>query len=210
MIWLVTKAYNIWLQGTILDKNIDPNVTGFLLLIKEKCASVTWNKKSFFLFDSHGRDIQGKTSPDGTATLIKFNSKKALESFIFVNYTIPSDVNVQFELQYLSISDENKSKALTIYQIYSKNNSKATPEIREKNRKRKATPEIREKDRKRKATPEIREKDRKRKATPEIKEKDRNRKATPEIREKDRKRKALAEHKGKRCKHKALTTDSRI
>ena len=41
---------------TIFDKKIDPQADGFLMIIDEKCISVMWNKRNFFLFDSHSRD----------------------------------------------------------------------------------------------------------------------------------------------------------
>ena len=87
--------------GTIIDiKNVNSQADGFLLIINGKCVSVTWNKKNLFLFDSHSRNNLGKTCPEGTATLIKFSSKKALELFIISNFVKESDGNIPYELQY--------------------------------------------------------------------------------------------------------------
>ena len=72
------------------------------------------------------------------------------------NY-LPEDKNVQFDLQYLSISLENKNSASESYKLNKKINKRATNETREKERKLKSTPIVREKDRVRKATTDVRE-----------------------------------------------------
>jgi len=66
---LVLLSYNS-VYGTLFDRNLHSE------------SDVTWNKRNFFLYDSHSKNEQGESSPNGTATLIKFNSKKALEVFI--------------------------------------------------------------------------------------------------------------------------------
>ena len=68
--------------GSFINKKIQSDVDGFLLIIKGLCISVTWSKRFFFLYDSHSKDLLGKSSPDGTAIVLKFNSKKVLETFL--------------------------------------------------------------------------------------------------------------------------------
>ena len=84
--------------GSIMDRDVDPRTNGFLFVVNEKCISVTWNKRFYFLFDSHSRNSQEKTCADGTATLTKFSSKKNLECFILSNFLRETDEKVQFEL----------------------------------------------------------------------------------------------------------------
>ena len=99
-------------------------------------------QKNFFLFDSHSRNSLDKVAQmDGTATVIKFKARKALESVIFQNYLPETCENIQFDLQYLSISIENKNPALETYKL-NKSNKRAPYEALGKGRKRKATPEL--------------------------------------------------------------------
>ena len=158
------------LPGTILDMNSNPQSDGFLLIINEKCISVTWNKRNFFLFDSHSRNNRGITDGEGAASLIKFNSRKKLELFIFENFLNESNENVQFELQHISLSKENNDLAFTNYMTYRKNLCKNNPVFKAKERKRRAQPESIHRRKKQRATPEAKEKVRKYKAIPEVKE----------------------------------------
>ena len=177
------------LPGTILDRDLNPLSDGFFLLINEKCVSVTWNKRSFFLFDSHSRDSTGKTNCEGAAYLIKFNSKNSIELFIIKNYLFGREENVQFELQHISINKENKNIAATNYLANRKEMRKNDPISKAKECKRKAQPEYLQRERKRKLTPTAKEKEHLYKATPEVKEKAHLYNATPRVKKKDKNRK---------------------
>ena len=80
-----------------------------------KCISVMWNKKNNFLFDSHSRNGEGRTCPDGTATLAKFSSKKDLHTYVMERFSTESDPDLVYELQYISITKENKAAASHVY-----------------------------------------------------------------------------------------------
>ena len=103
------------LPGSIIEKSMNPLADGFLLQIDGKCVSVTWNKTHFFLFDSHSRNDQGITSPEGTATLMKFSSKRSLELFIISNFLTKSHGDIAFEIQYIHICKDNKKEASNAY-----------------------------------------------------------------------------------------------
>ena len=81
------------------NHNLDSRIDGFLFILNGVCISVTWNKTSFFLFDSHSRNEHGISSSEGTSTVMKFNSKKALETFIIRNYLTENATKI-FSLNY--------------------------------------------------------------------------------------------------------------
>ena len=110
--------------GSIIGTNINPSADACLLIIEGKCISITWNKSYFFLFDSHSRNNLGKVCPNGTSTLMKFKSRKSTDLFILNNYLPEKCENIQFDLQYLSISIENKDAASEIYKRNRKINKK--------------------------------------------------------------------------------------
>ena len=117
--------------------NLNSLSDGFLLIINEKCVSVTWNKRSFFLFDSHSRNSKGKTGSEDAASLIKFNSKKSIELFIIENFLNRSNENVQFVLQHISFSKENNNLAATNYLANKRQMRKNDPIAKAKECKRK-------------------------------------------------------------------------
>ena len=169
--------------GSFINKKIQSDVDGFLLIIKGLCISVTWSKRFFFLYDSHSKDLLGKSSPDGTAIVLKFNSKKVLETYIIKNYLNESDVNIQYEIQYIKVVNENKRIISESYCALRETNRKSC--LKEKERKAGFKEKERKaglKEKQRKAG--LKEKERK----AGLKEKER--KAGPDEREKSRKRNA--------------------
>ena len=138
--------------GSLIDRKSLSISDGFLLIVNKKCISVMWNKRAFFLYDSHSKNNQGKSSPDGTATLIKFNSLKALENYIFQTYSMITEDGVEYELQYISVNKDNLKATPEAYYAYRERIRKSTPDAQEKSRKRNATSEAQEKARKRNAT----------------------------------------------------------
>ena len=49
--------------------------------------SITWTSRHYFLFDSHSRDINGKSCPDGFSVFFfKFATRKSLEKYILETY----------------------------------------------------------------------------------------------------------------------------
>ena len=71
---------------------------------------------SFFLFDSHSRNIDGFNDPNGRAVLLEFRTMMSLNNFIkyfFENYTGVS-LETQYDLQYIcvQISDNLKQEIL--------------------------------------------------------------------------------------------------
>jgi len=117
--------------GTLFDRNLHSESDGVLILIKGICVSVSWNKRNFFLYDSHSKDKQGESSPNGAATLIKFNSIKALEVFIIQSYLNENDKNIQYELQYITVKNDNNASSAT-YLAYRNRIRRATPCKRKK------------------------------------------------------------------------------
>jgi len=53
------------ISGSFLDTNIPSDIDGLLILLKGLCISVTWNKRSYFLFDSHSKNENGECCADG-------------------------------------------------------------------------------------------------------------------------------------------------
>ena len=191
--------------GSIIDKDLDLRADGFLFIINEKCVSVTWNKRFYFLFDSHSRDNLGKTSADGTATVIKFSSKNNLERFILSNFLKETDENVQFELQLISVDKKNLETISGNYKLHVKRSHKATPEAKQKARERRALPEVKERERWHRSTPEVKERKRQYRAMPDVKERERRYRALPEVKERERKRSSMPEVKEKKRLRRDMT-----
>ena len=75
-----------------------PNANSFVLIFKYKCISVVWTQKHYFIFDSHSKDENGQTCPNGYSTLLKFSTQKSLELHI-ISYLNKEDVDIFFEAQ---------------------------------------------------------------------------------------------------------------
>ena len=60
--------------GTIFDGKLNPQADGCLMILNGKCTSVVWNKKNFFLFDSHSRNRNCTTCPVSFTIFLKTNS----------------------------------------------------------------------------------------------------------------------------------------
>jgi len=114
--------------GLIFNRNKpDSTADGALLLLKGICISVIWTKKHYFLFDSHSKNEKGESCPDGYSILIKFNNKNQLESHILRNYINQQDTEpIQFELQYVNVSQENNENFLACHQLFQKRQRNST------------------------------------------------------------------------------------
>ena len=143
-----------WFTDSIFKTPIPVNSNGFLFLTKGLCVSVTWTKKIYAIFDSHSRNSKGETCPDGTSTLFKFTTRKALEKHIVKNYIDVSDRNVQFEVQYVQINTTEKEliNFRSTYHLFSARKLKLTELERDRCRKRKCTESEKDKCRQRNAS----------------------------------------------------------
>jgi len=130
------------------------------------------------LFDSHSKHSNGACCPDGYSILLRFSTRKALESHISKYYLEETDVNIQFEAQFIQIEKENENIDLkNIYRRFSEKKLKSSETQKAKCRQRNATESSKQKCRQCKATEKIeKEKSRKRNATNILKENLRKRK----------------------------------
>ena len=123
-----SKMYGFLFEKTMTESN------GLLFMIKGLCISIIWNR-NYFLFDSHSRNSLGQTSPDGSSILLKFSSRKQLESHIINNYLSESDVNIQYEVQYIQIVKSNDDIDIkNLYRILSERKRQTFRVRREKSR----------------------------------------------------------------------------
>ena len=167
--------------GWLFNNIISPNASGLLLLMKGVCISVTWtrNKKDYFLFDSHSKNECGKCCPNGYSVLLKFQSKRSLESHIIENYLERDDVNIQFEIEYVQVIKRNDEIDFSIsYRQIRDRSRKSTDIEREKRRQRIATENVKRKDRERMATDEAKRKCRQHNTTDKAKKRNAERMAT--------------------------------
>ena len=75
------------------------------------------------LFDSHSKRSNGAFCPDGYSILLRFSTRKALESHIIKYYLEETDVNIEFEAQFIQIEKENENIDLkNIYRKFSEKN----------------------------------------------------------------------------------------
>lgn len=74
--------------------------TGILFITKGICISVTWNKRCYFLFDSHSCNLDGKVSADGSLVVIKLLTRKLLQEITICYLFRGNTDNVQFEVRY--------------------------------------------------------------------------------------------------------------
>ena len=170
--------------GILFERNMSSNFDGLLFLIKGICISISWTKKSYFLFDSHSKNERGESCPNGFSTLLKFNTRSSLETHIIENYLNSTDENIQFEVHYIKLSKTDDVDLYSNYRLL----KKKTVE-KESCRKRKSSDLEKEKCRKRNATENAKEKSRQRNATANAKEKCRQRNATENAKTKSHKRK---------------------
>ena len=106
------------------------------MLIKKECNGAIstcvgfsfakiWCVNSFFIFDSHSRNIDGFNNPNGQAVLLDVCNMMFLKSFIksfFENFTGVS-LETQYDLQYIGvqISDNLKQEIIQSLQRKQKN-----------------------------------------------------------------------------------------
>ena len=75
------------------------------------------------LFDSHSKRSNGACCPYGYSILLTFSTRKALESHIIKYYLEETDVNIEFEAQFIQIEKENENIDLkNIYRKFSEKN----------------------------------------------------------------------------------------
>ena len=73
---------------------------GIIFFVSGQTFSLLWDTKSYFLFDSHSRDEQGKVTPDGTGILIKFSSLSQVQKYTMENYLVERE-SVFCQIQYI-------------------------------------------------------------------------------------------------------------
>ena len=94
--------------------------------MKGLCISVVWTTKHYYLFDSHSRNERGECSPIRNSIILKFNSLKTLQSHMITNYLSVTDVNVQFEIQYIQVEKNNNHDFSKSYNKSKEKKCKAT------------------------------------------------------------------------------------
>ena len=96
--------------------------TGILFLINGFTFSIIWGKSTFNVFDSHSRDFEGFTSPNGTSVLLQFRSVHAVEKYILDAYISNANNIVQYEMQYVNI-DTGEIEVNSLLRLYNKRRS---------------------------------------------------------------------------------------
>ena len=77
---------------------------GILFFINQGTIAILWDAKSFFLFDSHSRDEQGKVTENGTGVLLKFSALRQLQNYLTEIYLILSGRESIFcQIQYVMV-----------------------------------------------------------------------------------------------------------
>ena len=99
----IQKDYLDFIQPSFV--NLSDQSNGIIFFVSNNTSfSLLWNKKYFFLFDSHSRNDQGKISPNGTAILIKFTSLGQVQKYVIENYLLDrGHVSVYCQLQYIKV-----------------------------------------------------------------------------------------------------------
>ena len=72
--------------GSILDRNVSSDSNGLLLLLDDKCLSILWTKRFYFLFDSHSKNEKGEINPEGYSILLKLSTLSVGSRSVF--YTL--------------------------------------------------------------------------------------------------------------------------
>ena len=85
---------------------------GVMFFVRQTSFAILWNKKYFFLFDSHSRDDQGKVAPDGTGILLKFSSLRQVQKYILENYLLDCE-SVFCQIQFVRAENDSKQNPLT-------------------------------------------------------------------------------------------------
>ena len=85
---------------------------GIMFFVHSSTISLLWDTKSFFLFDSHSRDEQGKCVENGTGILIKFSSLRQVQKYISENYLIERET-LLCQIQYILIEIDTSQCSLT-------------------------------------------------------------------------------------------------
>ena len=107
------------LRLTSLKSCIRPCI---LFLINSFTFSIIRGKSTFNVFDSHSRDFEGFTSPNGTSVLLQFRSVHAVEKYILDAYISNANNIVQYEMQYVNI-DTGEIEVNSLLRLYNKRRS---------------------------------------------------------------------------------------
>ena len=97
------------LPGFLFKNPISLNSNGLLFITKGLCIAIFWSKREYYLFDSRSKHSNDACCPDGYSILLRFSTRKALESHIIKYYLEETDVNIQFEAQFIQIKKENEN-----------------------------------------------------------------------------------------------------
>ena len=76
-----------------------------LLFMTFGCTfSILWNKRNYFIFDSHSRGSEGTVVENGNSILLKFCSLLQLQIYIYeVYFPMQHSISLQFEVQFISL-----------------------------------------------------------------------------------------------------------
>ena len=85
---------------------------GIIFFVSQTPFSLLWNKKYFFLFDSHSRDEQGKVSPHGTGILLKFTTLSQVRKYILENYLVDRE-SIFCQIQYIKAEIDSNQNPVT-------------------------------------------------------------------------------------------------
>ena len=118
---------------------------GILFLIKGYCMSFIPRKNAIFLFDSYSRNILGQPIPDGFSIFIKFKTKNDAEKYILETYVTAQDINIQYEIQSISVEQLDDSNLSNRYRLITDKERKKDPESKKKASERNKTESYRNK-----------------------------------------------------------------
>ena len=76
--------------------------TGFLFLTQGACISIIPSRCGYFLIDSHSRNSNGMTDPEGSAMLLRFQNVVELSKYIIETYDRIGS-SLQYEIQQLLV-----------------------------------------------------------------------------------------------------------
>ena len=77
---------------------------GLLFMTLGYTFSILWNKRNYFIFDSHSRGSAGTVVENGNSVLLKFCSLRQLQIYIYEMYfPMQHSTSLQFEVQFISL-----------------------------------------------------------------------------------------------------------
>ena len=98
----------------------ESSANGIIMFVKEFCLGLMFDQKeNIFLFDSHSKNSQGMSVPNGKSILLMFSSIGNLETYLRLIY-IYNGVGSYFQLVYVNVNKLTDNSRLKILRRFRK------------------------------------------------------------------------------------------